>query len=120
MIWGGSGGFCGVDKRSGCGSGTVIWGIEWVECDEWAVWWLSASDSELSSDLCSGSSSLEDSCGTLYVPLGLRDTGCGNSGAVGGRGGGRFCCTSSSSVHQPNPYLFCLGAQSLALVLYAP
>ena len=63
-----------------------------MECDEWVVWWLSASDSEFSSDLCSGSSSLEDSCGTLYVPLGLRDTGRGNSGAVGGRGGGRLCC----------------------------
>ncbi len=91
-----------------------------MECDEWAVWWLSVSDSELSSDLCSGSSSLEDSCGTLYVPLGLRDTGCGGAGAVGGSGGGKLCCISSSSVHQPSPYLFSLGAQSLALVLYAP
>ncbi len=91
-----------------------------MECDEWAVWWLSASDSELSSDPCSGSSSLEDSCGTLYVPLGLRDTGCDGAGAVGGSGGGKLCCISSSSVHQPSPYLFSLGAQSLALVLYAP
>ncbi len=78
------------------------------------------SDSELSSDLCLGSSSLEDSCGTLYVPLGLRDTGCGGAGAVGGSGGGKLCCISSSSVHQPSPYLFSLGARSLALVLYAP
>ncbi len=91
-----------------------------MECDEWAVWWLSVSDSELSSGLCLGSSSLEDSYGTLYVPLGLRDTDCGGSGAVGGSGGGKLCCTSSSSVHQPNPYLFSLGAQSLVLVLYAP
>ena len=75
------------------------------------------SDSESSSDSCLGSSSLEDSCGTLYVPLGLQDTGCGGSGVVGGSGGGKLCCTSSLSVHQPNPYLFCLGAQSLALVL---
>jgi len=88
-----------------------------VECDEWAVWWLSVSNSELSLDLCSGSSSLEDSCGTLYVPLGLQDTDCGGSGVVGGIGGGKLCCTSSSSVHQPNPYLFSLGARSLALVL---
>ncbi len=28
VIWGGSGGFCGADKRFDCGSGTVIWGIE--------------------------------------------------------------------------------------------
>jgi len=81
-----------------------------VEWDEWAVWWLSVSDSELSSDLCSGSSLLEDSCGTLYVLLGLRDTDCGGSGAVGGSGGGKLCCTSSSSVHQPSLYLFSLGA----------
>jgi len=91
-----------------------------VECDEWAAWWLSASDSELSLDFCSGSSSLEDSCGTLYVPLGLWDTDCGGSWVVGGSGGGRSCCISSSSVHQPNPYLFSLGARSLVLVLYAP
>ena len=91
-----------------------------MECDEWAVWWLSASDPELSSGSCSGSSSLEDSCGTLYVPLGLQDVGCDGSGAVGGSGGGKLCCTSSSSVHQPSLYLFSLGAQSLALVLYAP
>ncbi len=118
MIWGGSGGFCGTDGGfAGCRSDAVIWGIEWVECDEWAVWWLSASDSESSSGLCLGSSSLEDSCGTLYVPLGLRDTGCGNSGVIGGSGGGRFCCISSSFIHHPSPYLFCLGARSLALVL---
>ncbi len=91
-----------------------------MECDEWAVWWLSASDSELSSGSCSGSSSLEDSCGTLYVPLGLRDIDCGGSGMVGGSGGGKLCCISSLFVHQPSPYLFSLGARSLALVLYAP
>ncbi len=93
-----------------CESGTVIWGIEWVECDEWAVWWLSASDSESSSGSCSGSSSLEDSCGTLYVLLGFQDTDCGGSGLVGGSGGGKLCCTNSSSVHHHNLYLFCLGA----------
>ncbi len=118
MIWGGSGGFCGVGKKTvGCGSGTVIWGAEWVECDEWAVWWLSVSDSESSSGSCSSSSLLEDSCGTLYVPLGLQDTGCGTSGVVGGSGGGKLCCVSSSSVHHPSLYLFSLGVRSLALVL---
>ncbi len=118
MIWGGSGGFRGVNRKIvGCGSGTVIWGTECVECDKWAVWWLSASDSESSSGSCSSSSLLEDSCGTLYVPLGLRDTGHGTSEVVGGSGGGKLCCTSSSSVHCPSPYLFSLGEQSLALVL---
>ncbi len=72
MICGGSEGFCGADGGSvSCRSGAVIWGTEWVECDEWAVWWLSASDSESSLGYCLSSSSLEDSCGTLYVLLGL-------------------------------------------------
>jgi len=111
VIWGGSGGFCGVGKKTVCcGSGTVIWETEWVECDEWAVWWLSVSDSEFSTGLCSGSSSLKDSCGTLYVPLGFRDISCGGSVVVGGCGGGKLCWTSSSSVHHPSLYLFCLGA----------
>ena len=89
-----------------------------MECDEWAVW-LSASDSELSSDLCSGSSSLEDSYGTLYVLLGLQDISWGGSVVTGGGGGGggKLCCNSSSSVHHPSPYLFCLGARSPSLVL---
>ncbi|SRR6266702_4433520 len=111
MIWGGSGGFCGVGRKTmGCGSDTVIWGTEWVECDEWAVWWLSVSDSGSSTDLCSGSSSLEDSCGALYVPLGFLNIGCGGSVVAGGCVGGKLCWINSSSVHHPNPYLFCLGA----------
>ncbi len=65
--------------------------------------------------LCSGSSSLEDSCCTLYISPRLQDTGCGTS--VGGSGGGRFCCASSLSVHHPGPYLFCLGYDLQALLM---
>ena len=102
----------------GCGSGAVIWVVKWVDWDECAVWWLSVSDPESSSGLCSGSSSLEDSYGTLYVLLGLQDISWGGSVVTGGGGGGgKLCCNSSSSVHHPSPYLFCLGARSPSLVL---
>ncbi len=74
-------------------------------------------DPESSPGSCSCSSLLEDSCGTLYVPLGLWDIDWDGSAATGGGGGGKVCCNSSSSVHHPSPYLFCLGAQSPSLVL---
>ncbi len=67
---------------------------------------------------CKAFSFLEVSCDTPYVSLGLRSTGCGSSGVISGSGGGgELCCVSSLSGHHPNPCLFRLGAQSLALVL---
>ncbi len=38
MIWGGSGGFCSVERIGGCRSGTVIWVVGWLKWDECAVW----------------------------------------------------------------------------------
>ncbi len=66
------------------------------------MWWLSVSDPESSSGLYSGSSSLEDSCGALYVLLGFQDINCGNSVVMGGSSGGKLCCNRSLSVHHPN------------------
>src|SRR6266702_149819 len=97
MIWGGSGVFWSARGSSmGCGSGTVIWGIDWDECDKCAVWWLSVLDPESSSGSCSSSSSLEDSYDALYDPLGLQDIGCGGSVGTGGSGGGKSGSSGSS------------------------
>ena len=68
----------------------------WDECDDCAVWWLSASESGSSSmgsagaaALCLGSSWSEESWGALKVFLVLvRDGGSGNWVGSGTGGGG--------------------------------
>ena len=70
-----------------------------------SLWSLSLSDS------VSFSSSLEDSCGALYVPL---PDASGVAILCGGCGGGRGFC-ESVDFHQPSPAGFCLGATSALL-----